>query len=267
MKFCKIENIGIGDLVIFASEQLSLDEDITVSLDSNSLKSYKSDPDAYLDFGKKFLTKLLPQKNITFTNDQNLPIYHINVGRFLNECRQDDVCNHFESIFNDKKSSIESPYVVLNTKVRHYNREHFDKNNDKFFKELNSLGIKVLLLGEREVEYNKEYKAWGSEEIYSIYTEAKTLINNELIIDKTVPKLGLTTPDIDNLFNDMSIAYQSKACINMGIGGFFCMTIFSRKLRTLTGVYPPIQSVQNIYSFSNVQEMFDSIKLLCKEKV
>jgi hypothetical protein len=53
MKFCKIENIGIGDLVIFASEQLSLDEDITVSLDSNSLKSYKSDPDAYLDFGQK----------------------------------------------------------------------------------------------------------------------------------------------------------------------------------------------------------------------
>jgi len=264
MKFCKIENIGIGDLVIFASEQLSLDEDITVSLDSNSLKLYKSDPDAYLDFGQKFLTKLLPQKNITFTNDQNLPIYHIDGSRFLNQCTHEDMCRHFQSVFNAKKLSIKKPYVVLNTKARYYNRSLFNNDKDIFFKELNSLGCKVLLLGEREVEYNTEYKVWGSDEIYSIYTEAKMLIDKRLLIDKTIPKLGLTTPSIDNIFDDMILSYQAKACINIGVGGFFCMSIFSRKLRALTSEYPEIQ---DIYAFSNVQKLFDSIKLLCKEKV
>ena len=257
----KLNQIGIGDMVSFVSDIInSKEQDYTITLNKSAISKYKNDAPLYWEFSKLFLSRLLVTKNVTFTDQQNLPDYVINTDNFLQSSKNEKVCSHFRNVFATQDPPIESPYIVLSTKARNYQRSFFDSQKDFLFSEINSLGLKVILLGEKEIQYNYEYSIWGQDQIYSIYNDSLKLINPELLIDMTVPKLGLTTPNIENLFNDMSIAYKSRLCINIGVGGFFCTTIFSGKLRSI-GLYQ--NHVNGIYVFQDTKNMIENVKLLC----
>jgi len=261
MKSYKLGVVGIGDMVIFATDVLDSEEtDITVTLDRGNIAWYKNDADSYWEFAKSFLSRVLMTKNVTFTDCQDLPPYAIDNGKFLRLSTEEKICNHFKSVFAAQPSSFEFPYITLSTKSRYYARSSFELHKRLLFSEINSLGMKVALLGEKEVEYNPEYAAWGNDQIYSIYADAMENIDPNLLVDCTVPKLGNTTPDVENLFSDMSIAYHSNACINLGVGGFFCMSIFSGKLRA---VAPSQIHISSVYLFEDMKGMIESVKTLC----
>jgi len=261
MNLYKLEVIGIGDMISFASHVVSSDvSDCMVTLDKKSMTLYKEDPGSYWDFAKSFLLRILSNKRITFTEDQSLPLFAIDNDKFLRSSTDKHVCDHFKSVFLFKDSPLKFPYLVLSTKSRYYERSLFEAQKLSFFSKINSFGMKIVLLGEREVEYNAEYTVWGDSQVYSIYNDAVNLVDSKLLIDMTVPKLGLTTPSVDNLFSDMLIAYHSVACINIGVGGFFCMSIFSGKLRA---VAPHQNHVMGTSVFQNMEELAESIKSLC----
>jgi hypothetical protein len=267
MKQFKLDVIGIGDMISFASYVVSSDEnDYVVTLDKKSIAQYKQDQDAYWEFAKSFLSRVLSNKKITFTEDQNLPIFVINNEKFLLSSKNKDVCDHFKNVFLFKDSPLKFPYLVLSTKSRYYERASYEAQKYSFFSKINSLGMKVVLLGEKEVEYNAEYTIWGNNQIYSIYNDAVSLIHPSLLIDMTVPLLGLSTPSVDNLFDDMLIAYHSKACINVGVGGFFCMSIFSGKLNAVapTQHITGISHVMGSCVFQSMEELAENVKLLCE---
>jgi len=258
----KLHVIGIGDMIIFASELLEKDEELTITLERSNIENHKSEAGSYWEFSKKFISRLLPEKRIEFTNSQDLPRHPVDNSRFLKISREERYCEHFKRVFIIDSPPLDSPYVVLSTKARYYLRSSFDSEKQSLFDAINSWGMKVILLGEKEVEYNLEYKSWGNSQIYSIYGDAMKGIRDDLLVDMTVPKLGTTTPDIDKLFSDMSIAYQAKACINIGVGGFYCMSIFSGKLRAACKEY-----ANGVNTFETIGELVKELNSLVGEKV
>ena len=79
-----------------------------------------------------------------------------------------------------------------------------------------------MILGEREIEYSEEYQRHGNEKIYSIYNDIINNLPESKIIDMTVPKLGITPPDLDKFLTDCTILHNAKRIISIGGGGAFC---------------------------------------------
>jgi hypothetical protein len=111
------------------------------------------------------------------------------------------------------------PYLVITTKVR-----YFPKRDLKpLWNILNQLPYKIVILGEREVEMNHEYRNDNRNEatVYSIYPELIQFLQADKCIDKTIPSLGITSPNISNYRQDCLIMSEAKAMITLGIGGNF----------------------------------------------
>jgi hypothetical protein len=106
-------------------------------------------------------------------------------------------------------------YVCLNTKVRGFSINRFLQIKDRFSSVLTDLSkkIKIVLLGERVVERNKEYQQ--TTEVYSIYP----MLPKINFIDLTIPALGITAPTIGRLMQDCKYMSESMATINIGLGG------------------------------------------------
>ena len=82
-----------------------------------------------------------------------------------------------------------------------------------------------MILGERSVEYNSETAWYTDQYIYSIYDELIKELPKDRIIDKTVPALGVTVPNIDKLFEDFSLIGAGYYSVGMSIGGPFCSAV------------------------------------------
>ena len=237
MKKHKISNVGIGDMVNFAVNILLKDEkEILVSIDEKSLLQYKKNPQEYKEFCHNFIQSLLPNIVIHFSDDQTFPAHHM-CAKFTREAINPKISSYFKEIFNTNLSEntekSTNDFIVLSTKTRDLKREIFNASKMKLFQTLNSLGKKIILVGEKEIEYNNEYLHHGKNVIYSLYDDAISLIEKDLLVDKTVPKLGLTTPDVNNIFADMRLSYSSYMTLSVGCGGFFCMSIFNPNMFSL----------------------------------
>jgi hypothetical protein len=77
----------------------------------------------------------------------------------------------------------------------------------------------VVLLGERTIGYNAEYKLHGSELIYPIYTDVLSATQDGKLLDLTVPELGLTSPSLIRFRNECFIQQKALRVITIGSGG------------------------------------------------
>jgi hypothetical protein len=265
MRSFKLNNLGIGDITILAADLfVSGENEFEIEISQDILKYYRKNCHVeYEEFCKNYILSILSHKNIIFKSDLGLPDYNLQNYNLFSHALNDNVCDYFTNKFKKNLKFIDECYIVINSKVRLFSKNEFEKDKYYFFDEINKLGKRVVILGEREIEYNLEYEIHGSNQVYSIYKDALELIDSSLIHDMTIPKLGLTTPNLENLFNDMSIAYNACSIINIGVGGFFCTSIFSKKLRALTCLYP---HVDGIYTFQNIQSLMESVKSLLNDK-
>jgi hypothetical protein len=121
--------------------------------------------------------------------------------------------------------NLDGPYIVLNTKIRSLPQSYLDQNVREFWDLLNKLSekYKIVVLGEKVIEMNKEYQIYTSENIYSLHTHIYNNMPHDRIIDRTVPALGITTPNLQQIKQDCLIMNQAKFVINFGIGGGFCL--------------------------------------------
>ena len=95
-----------------------------------------------------------------------------------------------------------------------------------FFETLKNVSkkYKIVVIGERAVEYNEEYTQHGSDQVYSIYNDIVTNIAKDRLVDLTVPSLGITTPNLENIRKDCSVFRDAKFTIMIGFGGAFCLS-------------------------------------------
>jgi hypothetical protein len=120
---------------------------------------------------------------------------------------------------------VGGPYIVINTKTRSLPQYHIEGMMPQFWKLLNQLSekYKIVILGEKVVEMNTEYQIYTEQHIYSLYTHIYNNVPAERLIDLSVPSLGITTPNLQNIQQDCLIMSQAKFVINFGIGGGFCL--------------------------------------------
>jgi hypothetical protein len=119
-----------------------------------------------------------------------------------------------------------SNYIVINTKVRALNKPVYDAIKNQFWTIMRQISAKkkIVILGERVVEQNYEYKYFGSIHIWSLYDEIINNIPTNQILDMTVPALGITPPDLQHIRDDSCILRDADFVINIGIGGSFCLS-------------------------------------------
>jgi hypothetical protein len=116
-------------------------------------------------------------------------------------------------------------YIVMTTKLRYFPRNSFNNISTKLWNTLRALAekYKIVVLGEREVEMNKEYLHHTSQHIYSIYNDIVSNIPSERLVDLTIPALGITSPTLSQVQQDCLIMRNAKLVLTLGVGGNFCM--------------------------------------------
>jgi hypothetical protein len=116
------------------------------------------------------------------------------------------------------------PYIVVTTKVRGTPLKLFGEIHTEFIKSLYKLSEKytIILLGERKIGMNNEYKIHGPAVIYSIYDYIPKTIPN--LVDLTAyDELGISSPNISIFTRDCNLMAHSSCTITVGCGGNFCL--------------------------------------------
>lgn len=118
-----------------------------------------------------------------------------------------------------------APYIVMNTKIRALSKTYLERNVREFWTLMNLLSkkYKIVILGEKVIEMTREYQIHTSENIFSLYPHIYNNIPADCLIDRAVPALGITSPNLKQIQQDCLIMNQAKFCINFGIGGGFCL--------------------------------------------
>jgi hypothetical protein len=116
---------------------------------------------------------------------------------------------------------IDGKFVIITTKARSYRKSLYDEYNKALkilWKEL-SEKYKIVLMGEKEIEMNKEYSIQPGNAIYSIYKDIVSSIPKDRIIDLTYDKLGFKSPNIKKFREDCTIMNRAERIFCVGIGG------------------------------------------------
>lgn len=220
--------VGIGDMICYrglTNPFLSQYKKININLCLSLLDEFKPDNKNENIIFLENIAKLIfkdEKYNIIFNyNDKHVDTYvfqketntHCKIPNLIN-----DFCN--------EKKIIDDDYIVVTTKARGINREQFLSRKQIFCDVLNDLSkkYKIVLVGEKIVEMNKEYQHHGSHFIFSIYNDIIDSLENN-IIDLTIPALGITIPNIENLKKDCSIMNHAKKVITFGVGGNFSIAM------------------------------------------
>ena len=213
--------LGIGDILyskaMLDSVKNEYDE-IHVSPDWAIYDEYCSERgQPYMDFIRFLFGRLFSDKPYILSNEQSFEtISALHTGNF--KLVKPDIRKYFtkERVFN-------FPYVVVTTKVRGTPKYLFKNLEELFVETLTNLSKKynIVLLGERLVGMNKEYKIHGSNIIYSIYDSVRYLPN---VLDLTAySELGITSPTQIDFCRDLNTMAHSVATIAIGCGGNFCL--------------------------------------------
>jgi hypothetical protein len=171
----------------------------------------------YVQFIRYFFGKLFSEKPYVLTDDQSYEmISALHTGGF--KLVKPDIRKYFK----DHRTQL-VPYIVITTKVRGTPKYLYDNLEDLFLEALTKISKKYLLviLGERSVGMNKEYKIHGSNIIYSIYSSIRFLPN---CMDLSgYSELGIKSPSEAIFEGDLNLMAHSVATIAIGCGGNFCL--------------------------------------------
>ena len=117
----------------------------------------------------------------------------------------------------------ERPYLAVSTKVRGLERARYDAISGRMLAALRGIARRVplVLIGEREIGQNAEYRHHGESLVYSIYDDLKGLP----CLDLTVPELGITPPSWRQFRQDCLTMREAAGVVALGSGGNVTMAI------------------------------------------
>jgi hypothetical protein len=235
----EITNIGLGDLTFFCGEmllKLKKDDVLVITINEFILGSYRKNSLHYKNFCINYVKYILSDYTVLESGDE-VPDrkWEYNSHYIDRILTNSDVRGLFKTKFSSGLVNNEySNYVVLFTKVRDYQKGNFNMISKRFYEKLNLINSKIILLGERKVHYDGEYRHHGEEKIYSLYNDYITNINPEKIIDLTQEDYTESNFNLESIINDLTLISNSKQMIMIGNGGFWCTSLFTDKLISLS---------------------------------
>ena len=256
-----IKCIGIGDLIFFCSAILAEhkeNEPVEYFLSKDTLRLYRKNSGEYEIFCHEYIKYFLSNYDIKILNNINetnriWDTDFLRDGKILNNSSVIDTIKNKLII---KNKVYQDNYIVIFTKVRDLNLDVFSQVSTNFFRSVNTFEGKVVLLGERQVEYSGEYALHSKKNIYSIYQNCKENIAQNKIIDLTIENFDFNTFSLSKILEDCGIIMNSNKTYVFGGGGFFCLSLFTDKLVSLTnGIYRnAFYTKRNKNLFSSVDE-------------
>jgi hypothetical protein len=235
-----IKNLGIGDLIFFCGSILAEhkeNESVEYFLSKDVLRLYRENNIEYEKFCHEYIKYFLPNHNLIVLNNESETNYvwtvdYLRDNKILNSNSVVDSIK--EKLTNSKNTLNQDNYIVIFTKSRDLDLGVFSKVSTNFFSSINNFDGKIILLGEREVKYTGEYAIHGRNKIYSIYNDCIKYINQDKIIDLTTQNYSFSDFSLNKILQDCKIISDSFKTYIFGGGGFFCLSIFTDKLVSLT---------------------------------
>jgi len=214
--------LGLGDLLTLKILEEEKDNDITIDticINCQILKAVKIHPEIYTEFIIWFCKILFPYTKIVVTEGTI-------IERLINSnliVKTTKLLSYFDTL----PCKFEKPYLVFHTKFRQslkdinfFIENYLDKLN--YFLENYECKYTIVIVGEREIEQNKESICHN---IQSLYSSLLLLTKKNFVIDLTYKEL-YSGNDKKLFLNDLSIMRHAKNNIVFGIGGNFCLCKF-----------------------------------------
>jgi hypothetical protein len=216
-------NIGIGDLIythaILETGKNKYDQ-MCINLNYKIIDNYRGGSTEYKVFSKRLSRLIFNDPVYCMDTDTNYPVRR---EAALLACGFTFRKPNLPQLCNPKSSGFDKNCIVVMCKIRDYPKSACDEIINPLIQKLNTFNGKIVILGEREIEMNVEYTMLGNARIYNIYNNWIAGLSNEKIIDITVPKLGLTPPNLEKLMADCAIIRDCRGVILIGIGGGSCL--------------------------------------------
>lgn len=243
MKLDVMLNCGIGDVIltrnILDGVKHQYDK-INITPNNRIIDQYKNGDKNFKNFIYSFMKIMFSDKPYSVKQNQAYPRFSCMDNIYQNIIISD------ESKYSIKTYSKElcvgeplqiSDYIVISTKVRgapllndfniFYRKQYLDallRLCDKY---------KIVILGERDVLDNVEYRSIGPQRIYCIYNDLmQVLLNTGQVIDMTISGNEASIPTLKKLQQDCLIMNNAKNVISLGFGGNFILTLASAKAIT-----------------------------------
>lgn len=243
MKLEVMLNCGIGDVILTRNILDGVKHQynkINITPSNQIINQYRNGDKNFKNFIFSFMKTMFNSKPYSVKLNQKYPRFSC-----MDNIYQDIIVSD-ESKYSIKTYSDElcigdplpiSDYIVISTKVRgapllndfdtFYKKQFIDtllKLCDKY---------KIVILGEREILNNVEYRHIGPQRIYCIYNDLiKVLLNTGQVIDMTISGNEASMPSLKKIQQDCLIMNNAKNVISMGFGGNFILTLASAKAIT-----------------------------------
>lgn len=214
-------NGGIGDNIIvrvFFDTIRGEYEEIRVSHNRKVIDHFKNGDPSYYNFLNELGTTLFSKPPYVFDHVQHDPL---NVYKSIKSLA---ILPHVPDLSGvlcvGASLNLGEEYIVITTKIRGLSKAAFYPLSISLWQTLRKLSekYKIVILGEREVEKNKEYVNI-SNLVFSIYEQIITNLPTNRIVDLTVPSLGITTPNLEKIKQDCLIMKEARCVVTLAAGG------------------------------------------------
>jgi len=223
-------NPGIGDIIncyVYGSELFSRYQKVKVKIDYAVLYHFRNG-NQYSEKLHKFTESLAnkifqdPRFELTDESLDTGPIVTHDYSKLLNvEFKPKDL----SFILNKNFKKQYEKYLVINVKVREYEQSLNNQNIEHLIKYLNNYDGKIILMGDRTVDYNKntEYNSYKNL-VYSIYYQLIDRLNKDKVVDLTQEYL-MHEPDIDKFLHEYNIVKYANEVIQIGFSGSYLLSM------------------------------------------
>jgi|ERR1700678_1721766 hypothetical protein len=225
--------IGLGDLICMKGQTDPFKnrfDEIRITYDPGVIREFKNGDMQYMRF--------LDDIGELFFSERPYVLYKNAPGRKIDWSKikgQQGLCREYGLplvkpnlkylLCKGKLLNLSEEYIVITTKHRTFPRQHWMEISPRFWEIMRKLAKKyrIVILGEKQVEISREYRGHGSDNVYGIYQDIIKNLPPDRVLDLTVPALGITAPNLQNIQQDCLIMSEAAFVVITGIGGAFCM--------------------------------------------
>ena len=233
-EICKIKtNVGLGDIIYLKQlldDTKHLYKSIQITPNTETISSTKNDFVNHFKFLYNIFYDLFledPYEIVYSPEFSGLSLNHGSYISFLNTVfgiKVQPKIPNLEKYFC-KKIYPKNNNILITTKVRGIHISEYENIKNNFYTLLNQIGKKynLILIGERQIGINPEYKRLDNKELFTIYEDLIKYLKNYQ--DKTTTSMTDVTPDYSDFLEDCSIMNSSKKVITLGFGGNVAMAM------------------------------------------
>jgi hypothetical protein len=211
--------VGMGDLVLNFAQLETVKNDFTeirVCPAYSLLNEYRSGSPELHAFTKQFAQLLFDKPPYKLIDSSSAPLTPPDVLLCQRGWKASYVDLSDRLCLAPVDIGVEN-YVIIQTKVRHLNREVFNSISERFFSTIRNIkNCKIVLMGEHNTGSCKESKIHN--DIFIIYDELKKALEGIDHIDLTKEVL-LDSPNLDDLRKDLTIMRNARCVVVFGISG------------------------------------------------